>query len=177
MTQSNKKTLLPEYRFLIIAVSAIIVALICSFCIVRITYIRGDSMSPTIEDGDWLVSVPLAYTFDEPERFDIVLMERKSLTSGQIIKRVIALPNETVEIKAGVIYIDGEAIEDEHYLPDENCNFGPITVEDGRYFVLGDNRKSSNDSRYWAEPTVSKKELRGKAIWIFPTEISDFFNS
>lgn len=134
-------------------------------------------MVPTFDEGDWLVSFPLAYSFDEPERGDIILFERRSLTSGYIIKRVIALPGETVEIIDGVVFVDGIAIEDEFYIPDEKNDFGPYTVEEDRYFVLGDNRAASNDSRYWVEPTVSKKELRGKYFWQFPKEITDFFNS
>ncbi len=132
-------------------------------------------MAPTYEEGDWLVSVPLAYAFTEPERNDVILFERKSLTSGYIIKRVIATEGETVQIIDGKVFVDGNEIEDEFYIPDENNDFGPLTVEDGHFFVLGDNRHDSRDSRYWLEPTVSKKEIRGKAVWKFPDFITDLF--
>ena len=134
-------------------------------------------MSPTFNEGDWLVSFPLAYCFSEPEKDDIILFERRSLTSGYIIKRVIALPGETVQIIDGVVFVDGNAIDDEFCVPDEKNDFGPYTVEEGHYFVLGDNRIESIDSRYWIEPTVSKKELRGKVFWKFPKNITEFFNS
>ena len=177
MTQSNKqkRELLPETKFLILAVSAIVLALIVSLWLIRITYIQGDSMTPTYQEGDWLVSVPIYYSFNEPERGDVILFERSELTSGHIIKRVAALPGETVEIKDGVVYINGEEIEDLHYVHDENNDFGPLTVGEDSYFVLGDNRHDSRDSRFWVEPTVNKNELRGKVVWQFPRSITDLF--
>lgn len=181
MKQKNNSdgrfTVQPEYRFLIIVAIALLLSFIVSTFFVRITYVRGDSMEPTYSESNWLVSVPAAYAFSSPERGDVILMERPSLTSGYIIKRVIALPGETVEIRDGIIFIDGRAIEDQFSVFDDQNDFGPLYVEEDRYFLLGDNRLKSNDSRFWVEPTVDKTELRGKIIWRFPTDISDFFNS
>ncbi len=131
--------------------------------------VRGDSMNGTFSHNDLLVVSQLAYRESSPERGDIVIFERDSLTDGQIIKRIIALPNETVEIKNGIVYINDEPLNDEFSVFDENDNFPKTIVQSDSYFVLGDNRKYSNDSRHWDTPFLKKEEIRGKVILrIFP---------
>ena len=82
--------------------------------------------------------------------------------------RVIGLPGETVEIKGGVTYIDGVAIE-EPYLaePARELDFGPYTVPEGCFFMMGDNRNNSSDSRYWVHTYVHESKILGKAYWIY----------
>lgn len=126
-------------------------------------------MEPTLSHNDWVAALPLAYRDDGPKRGDIILLQKDSLTQGYIVKRVIALPGETVEIRGGRVYIDGERIEDPFCVIDPGDNFGPLLVEEDSWFVLGDNRAESNDSRYWEDPLVHAGEIRGKVAWkIFP---------
>ncbi len=129
-------------------------------------------MDGSLSHNDWLIAAPLAYCKDAPERGDIIIFRRESLTGGVIVKRVVGLPGETVEIKNGAVFIDGAALNDPYFVFDDNDNLSPITVETGSYFVLGDNRDSSNDSRHWDEPFVKKSEIRGKVILKIIPEIS-----
>ncbi len=149
--------------------SAVMLALVFSLFILRLAVVSGDSMTPTYHDRDVLVTLPLAYCFDEVSRGDVVMIKRDSLTSGQVVKRVMAVSGETVEIRKGRVYINGDAVEDSHYLYDEDCNFGPLYVSDGCCFVLGDNRAESVDSRLWEQPLVGEDEIKGRVVCkIFP---------
>jgi signal peptidase I len=163
----NRKRLYPEYKFLILVSAALALAFICSFFFLRLSRVDGDSMSPTLSNGDWILVSPNAYKNAVPERGDIIVFKRSSLTKGHIIKRVIGLPGETVEIKSGRVFINGSAIDDEFYVFDPDSNFGPIVVDEGSCFVLGDNRSHSSDSRHWEDPQVSFREIFGKPIFYF----------
>jgi len=167
--QNKKKRIKPEYRFLIIVISALTLALILSLFVFRLAMVRGDSMKNTFSHNDWLIVSRLAYSNSSPKRGDIVIFERDSLTDGQVIKRIIALPDETVEIKNGIVFINDKPLDDEFSVFDENDNLPKTVVESDSYFVLGDNRKYSNDSRHWDTPFLKKEEIRGKVILrIFP---------
>ena len=135
-----------------LAVAVVIVLIIRSF-LFTIIRVDGPSMSDTLLDGDKLMVTVLDMKLNGPERFDVVICrypERKD----QYVKRVIGLPGDTLEVKSGVLYINGEAIE-EPFLSDSRTvrfdkasnSFGPIVVPEGEYFVMGDNRDNSNDSR------------------------------
>ena len=152
--------------------------------VVEFVKVNGRSMLSTLRNGEVMLVSRLACRLGKPRRFDVVIchypgryMDKRKWFRQCFVKRVIALPGETVEIIDGVVFVDGIAIEDEFCVPDEKNDFGPYTVEEDRYFVLGDNRVESVDSRYWVEPTVSKKELRGKVFWKFPKKMTEFFNS
>ena len=162
-----RKRLYPEYKFLILVSAALALAFICSFFLVRLSRVDGESMSPTLSDGDWIFVSPIPYINDAPKRGDIIVFKRRSLTRGHIIKRVIGLPGETVEIIEGRVYINGEPIEDDFYLFNEDDNFGPIVISENSYFVLGDNRGYSIDSRYWEKSEVDSDEIFGKLVCDF----------
>ena len=106
-------------------------------------------MQPTLSDGDNLIVDKLSYRFHDPERFDIIVFPFQFQDNTYYIKRIIGLPGETVEIRDGHIYIDGsseplEDVETKEYMVG---NYGPYTVPEGCYFVMGDNRQNSKDSR------------------------------
>lgn len=126
-------------------------------------------MNDTFSHNDWLIVSQLPYRDSSPERGDIVILARDSLTDGQIVKRIVALPGETIEIVNGVVYINDERLDDRFSVFNENDNLPKMTVESDCYFVLGDNREHSNDSRHWDNPFLKKDEIRGKVIFrIFP---------
>ena len=116
--------------------------------------------------GDRIFGNRLAYLFDDPERFDIVIFKYPDDESQRFIKRVIGLPGETVEIREGKVYINGSDTPlDDSFTPETPVgNFGPYTVPEGCYFMLGDNRNNSRDSRMWDNPYVKKEKILGKAV-------------
>ena len=137
------------------------------------TEVSGSSMYPTLVDGDSLLVDKLSYRFKEPERFDIVIFPYQYGDDQYFIKRVIGLPGETVRIDYyGNIYIDGNIL-DEHYgaevIQDPGRAETDITLGEGEYFVMGDNRNHSMDSRDISVGNIKKTDILGKAfIRIFP---------
>ncbi|MFP4697514.1 MAG: signal peptidase I [Eubacteriales bacterium] len=137
------------------------------------TSVIGSSMEPTLHNGDQIIINKISYRFSEPKRFDIVVFPYKQNQKQFYIKRIIGLPGETVKIQDGHIYIDGELLE-ENYGLDEIKQSGradeEIIVEEDEYFVLGDNRNNSSDSRFVDVGNIAKKDIQGKAwlrIWPF----------
>ena len=117
--------------------------------------------------GDRLIGNRLAYLFGEPERGDIVIFRYPDDETQLFVKRVIGLPGETVTIEDAKVYI-GDELLDEWYLKEEwVVDAGPYTFEvpDDCYFVMGDNRNNSKDSRYWQNTYVEDDQLLGKAVF------------
>ena len=129
-------------------------------------------MEPNIHEGQRILINKVVYKFHEPERGDVIVFPSPDNTGEEYIKRVIGLPGEVVEMKDGVIYIhqpDGNTLtlDEEEYIADPAKNYHiSNTIPEDNYFVLGDNRNNSNDSRYgW---TVARQDIVGKAwlsIW------------
>ena len=116
--------------------------------------------------GDRIFGNRLAYTFGEPERFDIVIFKFPDDESQLFIKRVIGLPGETVEIRDGKVYIDGSHTPlDDSFTPETPVgDYGPYEVPEDCYFMLGDNRNYSKDSRFWQNTYVEEDKILGKAV-------------
>ena len=154
-----------DYAKIIIAVFVI------AFLLGHFVYINArvpsGSMEETIMTGDRVFGNRLAYLFDDPERFDIVVFKYPDDESQLFVKRVIGLPGETVEIKDGKVYINGsETPLDDSFTPETPTgDYGPYVVPEGSYFMLGDNRNHSGDSRFWKQPYVEKEKIVGKAIF------------
>ena len=137
------------------------------------TRVSGQSMEPMLHDGDNLIVDKLSYHFKDPERFDIIVFPYKYEENTYYIKRIIGLPGETIQIAGGYVYIDGEQLTSDIYGAEVMESAGiaaqPITLGAGEYFVLGDNRNHSTDSR---EPNVGvlhREDLLGKAwVRIYP---------
>lgn len=127
------------------------------------------SMENTIMIGDRIIGNRLAYINNTPERGDIIIFKFPDDTSKQYIKRVIGLPGDKIQIKEGIIFINDKKLY-EPYLKEEwiidNDGYEYIVPEDS-YFVLGDNRNDSNDSRYWINTYVTKDLLLAKAECIY----------
>ena len=150
----------------ILAVAVIVAFLFTRFIIVN-AQVPSGSMENTIMTGDRVVGNRLSYLTKDPERYDIIIFKYPDDESQLFIKRIIGLPGETVEIRDGHIYIDGsseplEDVETKEYMVG---NYGPYTIPEGCYFVMGDNRNDSKDSRYWIHPYVSKDKILGKAVF------------
>ena len=164
-----------------------LIAVVLVFGVVRpfileVFYLPSASMFPTLEIGDRVLVNKFLYRFANPSRGDIVVFESSGVESGQelirravrvegdteLIKRVVGVAGDSVEVEKGVLYINGEA-QEEPYInrqPPDESDYGPIEVEEGKVFVMGDNRAGSLDSR--ALGPIPIDDLVGKAfvrIW------------
>ena len=149
-----------------------LVVIILSFLIIKFvgqrTVVIGPSMMSTLEDGDNMIVDKISYRFHEPERFDIIIFPFRNNSGNTYIKRIIGLPGETVRIdRDGVIYINDEVL-DESYGREIIQNPGSaengVELGDNEYFVLGDNRNDSEDSRF-SVGKVYRREIIGRAIF------------
>lgn len=152
---------------IVIVVSAVLAFLLSKFVIVN-AKIPSASMEPTIMTGDRLIGNRLAYINDDPQRGDVVIFLYPDNENEYFIKRVIGLPGETVTVKGGKVYIDDadEPLDESAYIKTTPVgDFGPYEVPEGAYFMMGDNRNNSMDSRYWNHKFVYRKKILGKA-WV-----------
>ena len=130
--------------------------------------VSGQSMESTLQNEDSLWVDKLSYTFGEPERFDVIVFPYKKGSDILFIKRVIGLPGETVQIQDGNIYINGELLEENYGLEtinDPGIAGSKVTLAHDEYFVLGDNRNNSNDSRRSDVGNIKKEDIIGKAVF------------
>ena len=167
--EKQKKSKLREaISFMTPIVVALIIAILLKTCIFANIVIPTGSMLNTIQEGDRIIASRLAYINDEPQRYDIIIFKYPDDETQLFAKRIIALPGETIEIKNGIVYITDRNGNESTARTDfiTNCiptgNFGPYTVPLGSYFVMGDNRNDSWDSRYWDNKTVKKEKIIGK---------------
>lgn len=123
------------------------------------------SMENNIMTGDQIMGLQIAYLFSEPKRGDIVIFPLPDNPSITYVKRIIGLPGETVEVKDGLVYIDGLPLQ-ENYLKEEMIGaYGPYEVPEGCYFMMGDNRNVSLDSRKWQNKFVKEEDIIAKAVF------------
>ncbi len=128
----------------------------------QVARVDGRSMAPTLEDHDRLIVNKLVYEIGDPRPGDIVMLYYPINPEKMFVKRVIAQENDTVRIVDGRVYVNDVALHDD-YVPEEfrsHDDWGPITVQQGYYFVMGDHRNNSSDSRHWGQ--VPKKYIVGK---------------
>ncbi|NLK20988.1 MAG: signal peptidase I [Epulopiscium sp.] len=131
------------------------------------TKVSGPSMEPTLYDGNILIVNKFEYRFINPKKGEIIVFPYKGDPSKHYIKRIIGLPGEVVDIRDGIVYIDGELLE-EDYLLEPMYTMGEVTypfkVPMDTYFVMGDNRNRSSDSRYQDVGTIEKSKITGRAV-------------
>ncbi len=157
------------YILIVLAVTWVIITFVG-----QRTQVNGSSMEPTLSDHDNLIVDKISYRFKSPERFDIIVFPFQYEEDVYYIKRIIGMPGETVYIdRDGTIYIDGEVLE-ESYGREVILSPGragePITLGEDEYFVLGDNRNNSSDSRDPSVGNIHRDRIVGKAwvrIWPF----------
>jgi len=159
-----------------IAIIVICVAFVPKYVLQR-TIVDGKSMMDTLKDGENLLVEKVSYHFSDPDRFDVIVFYPHGRDSADYyIKRIIGLPGETVQIKGEDIYIDGEKLE-ENFGKDPIAEPGmaekPIKLGEDEFFVLGDNRTVSEDSRYEEVGPVKRENIEGRAVLrIYP--LSEF---
>lgn len=140
------------------------------------TEVEGESMEATLSDGDNLIVDKLTYKFNDPKRFDIIVFPFQYQENTYYIKRIIGMPGETVQIdEDGTIYIDGERLLESYgreIIKPEHLGIAaqPVKLGEDEYFVMGDNRNNSSDSRMEIIGNIHRKDIVGRAwlrIWPF----------
>lgn len=165
---SMKKSVKKEiFGYLRVIVAGIVIAVLLNKFVIINADITSESMRTTLEKGDKLIGLRLSYIFSKPERGDVIIFEYPDDGDKLLIKRVIGLPGEMVIIKDGLVYINGSEVplEEPYAHGVSRQDFGPYLIPADCYFVLGDNRDNSKDSRYWKNTYVTKKQIIAKALF------------
>jgi signal peptidase I len=171
MTENKKKTIKEVLSWVLVIAAAYVLAfLITHFVIIKTEVISG-SMESTLNIDDRVIGNRLAYTFSDPERGDIIFFANPLNETETYVKRIIGCPGETVEIRDGKVYINEAAVPlDEPYLKEKmKGSFGPYVVPENSFFVMGDNRNRSEDSRVWG--FVARDEIYAKAWFRYKPSI------
>lgn len=153
-----------------VVVFAIAIFLFLYLLVLQPHKIKGQSMEPNFQDGEFLLTDKVTYRFSQPKRGDVIVFEAPGTNNEEFIKRIIGLPGETISVINGETKINGAELS-ENYLPDSFITDGGaflkngqnVTIPDNHYFVMGDNRAASSDSRTWG--FVAKEKITGRA-WI-----------
>ena len=159
------------YLLVILIVSGVnqIVSLAFNENVLKTYKIPSKSMMPAIEAGDYVICNQLYYRYNNPERGDLIIFKCPQDETLDYIKRVVAGPGDTIEIRGNDVFINGSNIEEPYAIYTQGNGymhyFGPVTIGEGEYFVMGDNRNNSEDSRVWG--SVKRDKIQGKAIFIY----------
>jgi len=168
--QGMAKSTIREYvEALVIAV---VLALFIITFIAQSFLVQGSSMEPSLFHGQRLLVDKLTYRFTDPKRGDVVVFRYPADRRRKFIKRIVGLPGDEVTIRGGFLYINGERIEEPFvngptYGPYGSPSFGPVVVPDDSYFMLGDNRRNSDDSRYSDVGFVHRSDIVGAARFVY----------
>lgn len=176
---SKPKSKLRELiEFFIPIVLAVVIAIVLKTFVFANAVVPTGSMLNTIQEGDRIIASRLTYINNDPERYDIIIFRNPDNEEECFVKRVIGLPGETVQIVNGIVYVtqtNGETIQlDDSFVT--NCepygDFGPFEVPEDSYFMMGDNRNTSWDSRFWDNKYVHKDKILGKVKFKYYPGIS-----
>ena len=166
-----KKTIKQEiFEWIMVFVVAAALAFVVRTFIFEPVRVDGSSMLNTLTDSEFMIATKFDYLFSDPERFDIVICNYPNTSDGMYrVKRVIGMPDETIELRAGELYVDGKHVEQNFDMTENQTYFGPYTIPEDHYFVLGDNRNNSKDSRAAMVGPLSRDEIKGhvRAV-VFP---------
>lgn len=147
-------------------VIAVLLAVVIRVFLFQFFVIPSASMEPTLTEGDMIAANKIVYRFSEPKRGDIIVFKYPLDPKRDFVKRLIGLPGEKLQIKNSTLYIN-DKVTPEPYLPKslEFQDYGPVTVPKDKFFMMGDNRNDSLDSRSWGE--MPRENIIGKASFIY----------
>lgn len=174
-TKTTKESFWELVRF---AILAILIVLPIRIFIAQPFIVSGASMYPTFHDSEYLIIDEISYILGEPKRNDVVVFKYPKDTKKFFIKRIIGLPGETVDVNGEEVTITNKENKegfklDQSYVENKSNTTGHYVLEDDEYFVMGDNRSASSDSRYWGP--VKKNLLVGRAlVRLLPISKIDF---
>lgn len=171
VTASNEKESSWK-EFLKFGILAVLIVVPFRMYVAQPFIVSGSSMSPTFETGEYLIIDEISYRFNEPKRGDIIILKKPNNESEYLIKRIVGLPEETITINKGIISIkspgvNGEIVLSEPYVVNSNPDISEYKVGAQEYFVMGDNRPVSLDSRYIG--SIPRDHIIGHALLrLFP---------
>lgn len=166
-SNKNAKTKSPLREWVEAIVGAVILTAFIITFIAQSFVVQGTSMMPTLQNNQRLLVDKLSYRFSEPSHGDIIVFRYPANPKDEFIKRVIAVPGDSVAIIEGRLYVNGQLIEEEYIAEITRRGFSFQIVPEGHYFVLGDNRNNSLDSRDLRVGFVPRKNIVGRAIWSY----------
>lgn len=164
----SKKVIKEVISWILVFVIAIVAATLIKEFIIYNVEVPTGSMENTIKINDRVVTSRLSYLSSDPRRGDIIVFPYPDDEELDYIKRIIGLPGETIEGKDGLVYIDGESLEEPYVTEALDSDFGPYKVPEDSYFMMGDNRNNSLDSRFWENKFLARDKIEGKAILKYP---------
>lgn len=144
------------------------VCLFTSIFVIQFTHVQSGSMEPTIMTGDFTIVNKLAYVKETPQRGDIVAFNSDEYHK-YLLKRVIGVPGDKIEFHDGSVYINGEKCDESAYLSSDTGTYcdKTFTVPEDSFFMMGDNREHSTDSRFFKSPYIPKSAIVGKVFYYF----------
>ncbi len=146
---------------------ALVIAFVIRYFIVELYLVDGPSMRPTLQSAERLVVNKFIYRFRAPERGEILVFRYPKDPSRDFIKRVIAVPGDTIEIKDGRVFVNQQLMNEPYILSKTRGDYPLTTVPEGHIFVMGDNRNNSEDSRFADVGFVPYNLIKGKAVLVF----------
>ncbi len=178
-----KKALIFIWEITKIVVISLAIIIPIRYYLVQPFFVRGASMNPSFDSGQYLVVNEISYRFEKPDRGEVIVFKYPVDPSQYYIKRIIGLPGEVIEIKDGYVTIynqefpEGNVLDESIYLPKERITIGQtyLKLNEDEYFVLGDNRQASSDSRQWG--SLPEDNIIGR-VWFraWPFNTAKYFN-
>ena len=165
------------YNFTIDTMQTILLAasifLVIYIFLFRPFQVSGDSMDPTYKNKEYILTSLISLRFEDPKRGDVLVFNAPTDSEKDFIKRVIAGPGDSIYVKEGYVYVNGEKVDESAYLEPEVRTYGgsflkegeAVTVPDGNYIVMGDNRPFSSDSREWGY--LPKNKIIGQSLFVY----------
>lgn len=170
--------ILRKFYFFVLDIAQTLILAIAAFVVVymflfRPFEVKGESMFPTYHDGEYVITNLISQRFSNPKMGDVIVFKAPNDPNKDFIKRVIGVPGNTIMLREEAVYVNGNKLDESAYLQPSVRTFGgsflregeEITVPDGNFFVMGDNRSYSSDSREWG--FVPKKNIIGSAIFVY----------
>ena len=159
-----------SYRLAFILFWSLLLFFTCQHVIICLGVVQDRSMLPQLSDGSTFLVNKYIYHLTAPKRGDIVVLARNLYMEGQYVKRIVGMPEEMLWIHNGRVYINGRLLQEPYTLGDTLPDFGPMRIGEDHYYVLGDNRMVSEDSRHFG--CVSRRNIEGK---IRPGQLFSFW--
>jgi len=164
----NHRIVKEALSWVVVFVIAIALAFFINRFVIFKVEVPTGSMENTIITGDRVITFRLSYLFSEPKRGDIVVFPYPDDEEDDYIKRIIGLPGEIIEGRDGLVYINGEPLDEPYVREALDRDFGPYEIPEDHYFMMGDNRNESHDSRFWDNKFLARDKIKGKAILKYP---------